>query len=719
MSAERLPGGAPADGTGMTRRRFLGVSGGGIVLTFLLDGLSGLARSALAASPEKSLPTDFNAFLHIAEDGRVTCYVGKIEMGQGVYTSLKMMLADELDVPLEATDIVMGNTALCPWDRGTWGSLTTRAFGPSLRAAGAEARQVLIELAAERLQVPVDRLTVENGVVFDRTSSSRRVNYGELARGQRIERHATGKVAVKKPSEFKIIGTSRRREDGHVKVTGAAKYAGDIRVPGMLYARVLRPPAHGAELREVDVSGVAQVKGARVVRDGDFIAVLHATPELAEVGLSKIKAAFRKPTSTLDRDTIFDHLLEVAPEGNVVAEGGNLQGGAKASSAVVEQTYWNDYVAHAPMEPHTALARFEGPKVTVWASTQNPFGLQEEVARMLGTAEANVHVITPFVGGGFGGKSRNLQALEAVRCAKLAGAPVQVAWTRKEEFFYDSFRPAAIVKVKSGVGADGRLTLWDYQVFWAGERGAAQFYAIPNHRTLARGSGFQAEARAHPFAVGPWRAPANNTNTFARESQIDLMAERSGMDPVEFRKKNLADPKLRRVVDLAAEKFGWRPRKRPSGDGTGWGVALGTDAGTMVAMFADVKVERATGDVRVQRIVCVQDMGLVVNPQGATIQAEGGITMGLGYTLRESVRFKGGEVLDDNFDTYHLPRFSWVPRIETAFVDDREAPPQGGGEPAIITVGAAIANAVYDAIGARTYRLPMTPQRIKQALATR
>jgi CO/xanthine dehydrogenase Mo-binding subunit len=234
---------------------------------------------------------------------------------------------------------------------------------------------------------------------------------------------------------------------------------------------------------------------------------------------------------------------------------------------------------------------------------------------------------------------------------------------------------------------------------------------------VARGSGWDPEAHAHPFAVGPWRAPGNNTNTFARESQIDLMAERAGMDPVEFRRKNLADPKLRRVLDQAAEKFGWKPRKRPSADGTGWGVALGTDAGTLVAMFADVKVERATGEVHVQRIVCVQDMGLVVNPAGAAIQAEGGITMGLGYTLRESVRFKGGEVLDDNFDTYHLPRFSWVPRIETAFVDDREAAPQGGGEPAIVTVGGAIANAVYDAIGKRVYRLPMTPARIGQALA--
>jgi CO/xanthine dehydrogenase Mo-binding subunit len=757
---------------GLSRRGFLKVTGAGIFLSFVVDSLPGIARSAMAA--EKTVPTDFNAFLRIAEDGRVTCYVGKVEYGQGVNTSLRMMLADELDVAFESTDIVMGDTAVCPWDRGTWGSLTTRVFGPSLRAAGAEARQVLIELTSKRLQVPVDRLTVEKGMVFDRTNPSKRVGYGELARGKRIERHATGKVEVKKPSEFKIMGTSRRRDDGLVKVTGAAKYAGDIRVPGMLYARVLRPPAHGAELTNVDVSGVAQVKGARVVRDGDFIAVVAALPELAELGRLKIKAEFKKPASTLDQDTIFDHLVKVAPEGSVVAEGGNLKAGAKASSAVVEQTYYNDYVAHAPMEPHTALARFEGPprvnaprgpasepgpprvndprgpasepgpprvndprgpasepgpprvndprgpasesgpEVTVWASTQNPFGLQEEIAKTFHIDEASVHVITPFVGGGFGGKSRNLQALEAVRCAKLAGAPVQVAWTREEEFFYDSFRPAAVVKIKSGVAKDGRLALWDYQVFWAGDRGAAQFYSVADHRTVSSGG---REAGAHPFAVGPWRAPANNTNTFARESQIDIMAERARMDPVDFRRKNLTDTNMRRVLDAAADKFGWKPRKHPSGGGTGRGVALGTDAGTLVAMCAEVSVDRATGEVRVQRVVCAQDMGLVVNPAGATIQTEGGITMGLGYALREGLRFKGGEVLDDNFDTYHIPRFSWVPRIESVLIDNKEAPPQGGGEPAIIAVGAAVANAVYDAIGARLYRLPMTPERIKVALS--
>jgi len=711
MSDHEL-GDTQAGPAGLSRRGFLQVSGTGIFLAFVVDSLPGIARSAMAA--EKSLPTDFNAFLRIAEDGRVTCYTGKVEYGQGVNTSLRMMLADELDVAFESTDIVMGDTAVCPWDRGTWGSLTTRVFGPSLRAAGAEARQVLIELASKQLQVPVDRLTVEKGIVFDRTNPSKRVGYGDLAHGKRIERHSTGKVAVKKPSEFKIMGTSRRRDDGLVKVTGAAKYAGDIRVPGMLYARVLRPPAHGAELTNVDVSGVAQIKGARVVRDGDFIAVVAALPELAELGREKIKAEFKKPASNLDQDTIFDHLVKVAPQGSVVAEGGNLNAGAKASSAVVEQTYYNDYVAHAPMEPHTALARFEGPNVTVWASTQNPFGLQEEVARTLHIDEASVHVITPFVGGGFGGKSRNLQALEAVRCAKLAGAPVQVAWTRDEEFFYDSFRPAAVVKIKSGVAKDGRLALWDYQVFWAGDRGAAQFYSVADHRTVSSDG---RAAGAHPFAVGPWRAPANNTNTFARESQIDIMAERAGIDPVEFRRKNLTDTNMRRVLDAAADKFGWKPRKHPSGGGVGRGVALGTDAGTLVAMCAEASVDRVTGEVRVQRVVCAQDMGLVVNPAGATIQTEGGITMGLGYALREGLRFKGGEVLDDNFDTYHIPRFSWVPRIESVLIDNKEAPPQGGGEPAIIAVGAAVANAVYDAIGARLYRLPMTPERIKAALS--
>ncbi len=696
------------------RRRFLKMSGSGIFLFFKVRDVSFLAQEGPGRVLPQNGPTDFNAYLKIGEDGRVACYTGKIEMGQGIVTSLAQMLADELDVSIESVDMVMGDTDLCPYDRGTFGSLSTRAFGPSLRTAGAEARRVLIEMAAEKLNAGVKDLATESGVVFDRNNPKTRIAYGALAGGKKIERHLTDPVVVKKPSEFRIMTKPLTRRDAHEKVTGEAKYAGDIQLPGMLYAKILRPPSHGAKLIEVDAVEAGKVEGVKYVRDGDLVAVLHRYPDVAHSALAKIKAQFDIPASALDDRSIYDHLLKVAPAGKAVASAGDLAAGEKGSASVQEETYLNAYVAHAPMEPHTAVVKIEGNKATVWASTQAPFGAREEVAKALGFRTEDVRVITPFVGGGFGGKTAHRQVVEAARLAKLSGSPVQVAWTRAEEFFYDTFRPAAIVKIRSGLTPGGKISFWDYNVYFAGERGAQQFYEIPNHRTTAFNSSWVGAEGTHPFATGAWRAPGNNTNTFARESHVDIMAAKAGVDPVEFRLRHLADPKMKRVLETAAEKFGWKPAKSPSGRGLG--VALGIDAGTYVAAIAQVAVNKATGDIAVKRVLAVQDMGLAVNPAGATIQMEGCITMGLGYALREGLHFKGGEIKDVNFGTYEIPRFSWLPKIETHIIDDENAPPQGGGEPVIVTMGAVIANAVYDAVGARVFELPMIPERVKGAI---
>jgi len=294
---------------------------------------------------------------------------------------------------------------------------------------------------------------------------------------------------------------------------------------------------------------------------------------------------------------------------------------------------------------------------------------------------------------------------------------VQVAWTRAEEFFYDGFDPAAVVRITSGVDRNGRLTLWDYQVFAAGSRGSEVFYDVPNRRVRVHGSwggGEDAPSDYHPFAVGPWRAPGANTNCFAGESQIDAMAAAAGIDPLQFRLENTRDERMLGVLRAVADAAGWTPGVAPrrSGGGRGRGLACGVDAGAYVAHVAEVTVDEATGQVRVDRVVCAQDMGVVVNPDGARMQAEGGVMMGLGYTLAEALRFRGGDVLDRNFDSYRLPRFSWLPRIETVLVRNDEVPPQGGGEPAIICMGAVVANAVFDATGARIRQLPLTPERV-------
>ncbi|MEK6705452.1 MAG: molybdopterin cofactor-binding domain-containing protein [Bdellovibrionota bacterium] len=686
----------------VNRREFLKIVGGGIFVFFMASDFSSTEAQRV------QLPSDFNAFLRVGEDGRVTCFTGKIEQGQGVITSLAQMLADELDVPYDSVDMVMGNTDLCPWDAGTFGSMTTRFFGPPLRQAGAEAKAVLMELAAEYLKLPIDQLKVEAGVVYDKNNGKSQVTYAQLTKGKQIERHLEKKPPVKNPSEFRVIGKPMLRRDAMEKVTGKAKFAGDIRFPDMLYAKILRPPAHGAKLKSVDTSEAEKIEGVQIARDGDFIAVLHKYPDVAESAITKVKAQYDLPEANVDDKTIFDHLLKVGTEGKIVAHGGDLAEGKKLSDYTFEQKYLNSYVAHAPIETHTAIAKIDGDKVTIWASTQSPFRVKDEASRVLNVPAQNIHVITPFVGGGFGGKNPSQQASEAVRLAKLTGKPVQVAWTRAEEFFYDTFRPAAVVKITSGVTNSGKISLWDYGVYFAGQRGSEQFYDIPHHQTMTYGG-----QGAHLFGTGAWRAPANNTNTFARESQIDIMAYKAGVDPIEFRLNNLKDERMIRVLKAVADKFKWTPAKSPGK--RGYGVACGTDSGTYVAHIAEVEVDR-NGHVQVKRVVCAQDMGLVINPEGATIQIEGCITMGLGYALAEEIHFRGGEILDRNFDTYNITRFSWAPQIDSVLIDAGNSPAQGGGEPAIICMGAVIANAIFDATGARLFQLPMTPARIKEAM---
>lgn len=692
------------NGHKMSRRSFIKMTGGGILLYFTLTNLDTYAQS-----DRREMPSDFNAYLRIGTDGSVTCFTGKIEMGQGVITSLGQMLADEIDVALEKIDMVMGNTDLTPWDMGTFGSMSTPYFGAELRKAGAKARKVLIDMGAEFLKVPSANLFVDDGVIYCKSDKNKKVSYGELAGGNRIDRQATEEAEIKKPSEFKVMNKSHLRRDSFEKVTGMAKYTGDVQLPEMVYAKILRPPAHDSKLIDADISEAERIEGITVIKEPDLIAVLHKYPDIAELALSKIKTKYETPEIKFDDVTIFDHLMKEPPDGKTAAEGGNLNEGERDSAETFEEIYYNDYVAHSPIEPHTAAAMYENGKMTIWASTQTPFRAKDEVAKYFDIPSENVLILPPFLGGGFGGKSRNLQVIEAARLAKLSGKPVQVAWTRKEEFCYDSFRPAAIIKIKSGISKEGKINLWDYHVFYAGERGSKQFYDIPNHRTVAYSPG-SGTKNAHAFATGPWRAPGANSNTFARESQIDIMAAKAGIDPLEFRLSNLKDERMIRVLKAAAEEFGWKPIKMPSGKG--YGISCGIEVGTYVAAIAEVEVDNSMGKVKAKRVVCAQDMGLVINPQGAALQMEGCITMGLGYALTEGIHFKGEEVLDVNYDTYTIPKFSWLPEIKTIIIDNKESPSLGGGEPAIVNMGAVIANAIYDAAGIRMKQLPMTPERI-------
>lgn len=695
----------------LDRREFMKLLGGGIVIFFAVDDPS-LPQERRRG---QGYPEDFNAYLRIGEDGRVACFTGKIEMGQGIHTSLGQMLAEELDMPLESVDMVMGDTALCPYDSGTFGSRSTKYFGPPLRQAAAEARVVLMQLAAEKLGVPQEQLMTEAGEVRVKGSPGKKVSYAELARGQAIERHVEEKPPIKHYSKHTISGKPTDRRDGRAKVTGQAQFAVDIRLPGMLHARIVRSPAHGASLARADTAMAEKIPGIRIIRENGMVAVLHEHPDVAAEALDLIATRFEPSESRLSNANIFKHLVESAPEGSVVTEAGNMDDGKKLAAKTFDHAYFNHYVAHAPSEPHTAVAQVEGDKATIWASTQSPFRAQREAAQVLGFPEENVRVITPFVGCGFGGKNQGDQVSEAVLLAKLSGRPVQVAWTRKEEFFFDTFRPAAVIEILSGLDDANRIVFWEYHNYFAGDRSSQPFYHIPHHRVLSMGGwGGRGGGSPHPFGVGAWRGPGSNTNVFAMESHTDVMAAASGMDALAFRLHNLSDERMKRVLSAAVDKFGRSFSPAPSGKG--YGIACTDYLGTYVATMAEVEVNTNTGAVRVERIVCAQDTGEVINPEGVRIQIEGCLTMGLGYCLTEEIRFQDGRILDENFDTYEIPRFSWLPKIETVLVDNPEMAPQGCGEPAITTMGAVIANAVFDAAGVRMFTLPMTPARIREAL---
>jgi nicotinate dehydrogenase subunit B len=692
------------------RRDFMKLLGGGIVILFTADS----ATFALQGPPRMGMgaPTDLNSYLKIGEDGKVTVYSGKIEQGQANTTALAQMAADELGVSLESITMIMGDTDLCPWDMGTFGSMSVRVFGPGLRAAAAEAKGILLELASEQLKTPKAQLSVENGVIFVTGDKNTRIAFGQLTKGQKITRKLDQKAVTKSVAEFTLMGKSVPRIDGRAKVTGAAQYAGDLRFPGLLYAKLLRPPAHGATLKSVDTSAAEKIPGVTVVKEEGLIAVLHADPETAQKALAAIKSEFDVPQATVTEETIFDHIVKAAPKPQQMERKGNLDEGEKLSAKLFEETYLNGYGAHASIETHTACAKMDGGKMTVWTSTQTPFPNQTEIARALGLPSQNVRVITPYVGGGFGGKSNAFQAIEAARLAKITGKPVQVAFTRAEEFFYDPFRPAAVVQIKSGLDNAGKICLWDYHVYFAGSRSAEQFYDVPHNLMRTYGGWMGDTSKAHPFATGAWRAPGANINVFARESHIDIMAAHVKVDPLEFRLKNTSDVRMRGVLQAVAERAGYKGSVGPSGRGIG--IACGIDAGSYVAEIAEIKIESGNS-VKVKRIVAVQDMGISINPNGSVMQMEGCIMMGLGYSLSEDISFKGGQIFTTNFHNYRVPRFSWLPEINATLLKNDELAPQGGGEPAIVPVGAAIANAIFDAIGVRVFQMPMTADRINKA----
>lgn len=652
--------------------------------------------------------TERATWIGVSPDGRVTAFAGKVEYGQNIRTGLAVEVADELRVGMHDVTVILGDTDRVPWDMGTFGSQSTARVGWQLRKAAATAREVLLALAADRLDLPASDLEAIDGRVQPRGDAGRGLTYAELLAGQSLEREIAAQPAITPPSEFTQMGrTHLQRVDAIARVTGRALYSQDVMPEGVLFATVIRPPAYGAVVRAVDLSTSERMPGvAKTVHDGELIAILADSDEAGVLAARVANIEWDIPANQPSRFDMPSLLVESGVEGYATQEAGDLAEGFRAAAHILESTYYIPYIAPAPMEPRAAVAAWEGDRLTVWAGTQRPFGLRQELAAIFDLEETSVRVIAPEIGGGFGAKSPYGLAHEAARLARVAGRPVRVAYTRADEMMWSNFRPAAIVRIKSGFTEDGRITAWESDAYHSGERvmigrrGTETPYDVPHVRSMV----YRSES---PLPSGSYRSLGAAVNHFAREAHMDELAEAAGMDPVEFRLRNLSHPRFRRVLESAAEAFGWSgPRLGPPGSGRGAGIALGVDVGSYVATAVEVAVQQR--EVRVTRVMAALDCGQVVNPEGALNQMEGAIVMGMGGSLWEASDFQDGRLLNSSFARYRVPRIVDAPRIDVRLVGDPETPSTGAGEPGLVPLSAAIAGGVWAATGTRHRELPIT-----------
>jgi len=596
-------------------------------------------------------------WLSINADGAVTVYAGKVEYGQGIRWGLAMATAEELGLDPATVRVVLGDTAETPWDIGTFGSQSTRFTGVQVRRAAATAREAL-DLAVTMLDLPTQDLACESGRVSSKSDPGRSLNFAALLAGLYVVCDITDDVTLNPPGEFTVLGTTTNRLDALERVTGRAVYSQDVTRSGMVYARVLRPPTYAATLVRANDSIAKQMPGvAMVVVDDDLVAVLAETDQQADAAFNLLTAEWSERGDHPSHWELPALLAEGARDPVVTQEAGDIEAALARAAHRLEATYYVPYISVVPMEPRAAVAEWVGDSLTVWAGTQRPFGTRGELAQACGVDESQVRVIAPEIGGGFGGKSIYRPAIEAARLARLARRPVRVAYTRAEEMTYTTFRPAALITIRSGFDGDGRITAWDYHAIHTttdrpmiGQRGSETPYASDHVRAVV-------SAGPAPLRPGSYRSLGCAVNHFGREVHIDEIASRLGIDPVELRLRNLADPRYRRVLEVAAEQFGWRTATAPSGQGVG--VEIGLDVGSYAAECVAIDVQGK--EIIVNRVSSAVDCGLIYNPEGVRAQMEGAISMGLGSALFEATEFEGGRLLNASFARYRVPRINQAP----------------------------------------------------------
>lgn len=692
----------------VARRDFFKFLGAGIaVFAVAKSSVASQETAPTRGFHQEELPKDITAWLHIGEDGTVTAFTGKVEIGQNIRTSLAQTVADELRVPFESVRMVTADTALTPFDFGTVGSRSMPTMSPQLRRVASSARDLLVAAASKEWNISAEGLIAADGKVTD-PASGRSLRYAELARGKTLAQNLPAEDPVTPPDQWTIAGKSIPKKDGRSFVTGKHEYTPDLRRPGMLYGKVLRPPSFGATIVSCDAKTAQAMPGVVVVRDGDFIGAAAASEREAQAASDAIHAEWKEIPQPSSKE-LFDYLKKNAiqrSDDRSRRVKGSMEDGLKSAAHRLDDTYTVAFIAHAPLEPRAALAEWTNGKLTVWMGSQRPFAVRDELANVFHVSESDVRVIVPDTGSAYGGKHTSDAALEAARLSRAAGHPVKVVWTREEEFTWAYFRPAGVIEIRSGIAAYGTLTAWEFHNYNSGMSGMDTPYAVPNQH-------IEFHSTQCPLRSGSYRGLAATANFFARESHMDDLAHAAQMDPLAFRLKNLTDQRLRAVFEAAAKSFGW-PRKK-SQAGQGFGIAGGSEKGGYVATCAEVAVDLSSRTVQVVKISTAFECGAIVNPDGLRNQVIGANIQGLGGALFESIEFENGRITNARFSRYRVPRFRDVPQIEAVLLDRKDLPSAGAGETPIMGIAPAIGNAILDATGVRLKSLPLVPNGVPAA----
>lgn len=690
-------------------------------------------------------------WLAIEPDGSITAFSGKVELGTGVRTALTQIVAEELDVPLERIHMIMGDTARTPDEGYTAGSMTISGSGTALRRAAAEARHTMLEMAAERLGVSVDELFIQDGMISVIRHPKHSVTYAELMGGRLFNLQVKGQALQKSPTTYRIVGTSTPREDLPRKVTGQPSFIQDVQIPGMLHARLVRPPSPAAKLLGMDENSVKDIPGLiQVVQRGNFIGVVAAREEQAIRAAKQLKVRWQETALYPQMQNLFTTLRGQPTQDTVLVEHGNFEKAFADAAQQIHATYYQPYHAHASIGPSCAVAEVNGDQVTVWASTPGPYPLSGALAQLLDLPPENVHLIHVEGAGSYGQNGSDDAAADAVILAQAVGRPVRVQWTRKDEFVWEPKSPAMVMEVHGGLDAQGNVVAWDYHVWSPSHVARARFAGQLVTAQLLSGQpaphsrfSFGAERNAPTNYAFPtqhvtvhyvpdsflrassFRSLGGSENTFANESFIDELAAAAGVDPLEYRLRYMADPRERAVLNAAAEKAGWVPHASPHitetelAEGRGVAFARYENDQAIVACIAEVQVEQNTGVVRVRRVIVAHDCGLIINPDGVKNQIEGNVIQSLSRALKEEVQFDELRITSIDWKTYPILNFSEVPDIEIVLLNRPDQPAVGAGEPSTVTTAAAVANAIFDATGVRLRQIPFTPERVRAALLER